>query len=211
MVAAYLDPRSKELTTFGVEDKAKIVKETKIRALAVRAELVATAAAVATPGKGAAHAVVVQDDTYHDLFDALENAGVAEAHEEQLPGAEGAEQEHNAFLYDVEREMQEYAAAPKIPRATQVNGKHVLNNPLEWWKVRCHKLPILSLLARRSLCVPATSAPSERLFSTAGLTIANARAGLLPDNAADLIFLHEAWPVMKEQVRRKRELADMNN
>ena len=172
MVAAYLDPRSKELTTFGVEDKAKIVKETKIRALAVRAELVATAAAVATPGKGAAHAVVVQDDTYHDLFDALENAGVAEAHEEQLPGAEGAEQEHNAFLYDVEREMQEYAAAPKIPRATQVNGKHVLNNPLEWWKVRCHKLPILSLLARRSLCVPATSAPSERLFSTAGLTIA---------------------------------------
>ena len=211
MVAAYLDPRSKELTTFGVEDKAKIVKETKIRALAVRAELVATAAAVATPGKGAAHAVVVQDDTYHDLFDALENAGVAEAHEEQHPGAEGAEQEHNAFLYDVEREMQEYAAAPKIPRATQVNGKHVLNNPLEWWKVRCHKLPILSLLARRSLCVPATSAPSERLFSTAGLTIANARAGLLPDNAADLIFLHEAWPVMKEQVRRKRGLADMNN
>ena len=211
MVAAYLDPRSKELTTFGVEDKAKIVKETKIRALAVRAELVATAAAVATPGKGAAHAVVVQDDTYHDLFDALENAGVAEAHEEQLPGAEGAEQEHNAFLYDVEREMQEYAAAPKIPRATQVNGKHVLNNPLEWWKVRCHKLPILSLLARRSLCVPATSAPSERLFSTAGLTVANARAGLLPDNAADLIFLHEAWPVMKEQVRRKRGLADMNN
>ena len=211
MVAAYLDPRSKELTTFGVEDKAKIVKETKIRALAVRAELVATAAAVATPGNGAAHAVVVQDDTYHDLFDALENAGVAEAHEEQLPGAEGAEQEHNAFLYDVEREMQEYAAAPKIPRATQVNGKHVLNNPLEWWKVRCHKLPILSLLARRSLCVPATSAPSERLFSTAGLTIANARAGLLPDNAADLIFLHEAWPVMKEQVRRKRGLADMNN
>lgn len=211
MVAAYLDPRSKELTTFGVEDKAKIVKETKIRALAVRAELVATAAAVATQGKGAAHAVVVQDDTYHDLFDALENAGVAEAHEEQLPGAEGAEQEHNAFLYDVEREMQEYAAAPKIPRATQVNGKHVLNNPLEWWKVRCHKLPILSLLARRSLCVPATSAPSERLFSTAGLTIANARAGLLPDNAADLIFLHEAWPVMKEQVRRKRGLADMNN
>ena len=211
MVAAYLDPRSKELTTFGVEDKAKIVKETQIRALVVRAELVATAAAVAIPGKGAAHAVVVQDDTYHDLFDALENAGVAEAHEEQLPGAEGAEQEHNAFLYDVEREMQEYAAAPKIPRATQVNGKHVLNNPLEWWKVRCHKLPILSLLARRSLCVPATSAPSERLFSTAGLTIANARAGLLPDNAADLIFLHEAWPVMKEQVRRKRGLADMNN
>ena len=141
----------------------------------------------------------------------MENAGVAEAHEEQLPGAEGAEQEHNAFLYDVEREMQEYAAAPKIPRATQVNGKHVLNNPLEWWKVRCHKLPILSLLARRSLCVPATSAPSERLFSTAGLTIANARAGLLPDNAAYLIFLHEAWPVMKEQVRRKRGLADMNN
>ena len=48
--------------------------------------------------------------------------------------------------------------------------------------------PILSQLCRRVLCIPATSASSERLFSTAGLTITNDRARLLPDNAEDLMF-----------------------
>ena len=43
---------------------------------------------------------------------------------------------------------------------------------------------------------PATSAPSERLFSSAGLTIANNRARLAGDNAARLIFLHDAIPLL---------------
>ena len=73
-------------------------------------------------------------------------------------------------------------------------------------------MPILSLLARRILCIPATSAPSERLFSVAGLTIANDRAGLLPDNAADLIFLRGAWGLLLDNKFRcqmsKIEYAD---
>lgn len=39
---------------------------------------------------------------------------------------------------------------------------------LTWWKLQKDKLPILAALARAYLCIPATSAPSERLFSTAG-------------------------------------------
>ena len=50
------------------------------------------------------------------------------------------------------------------------------------------------------LCIPATSAPVERLFSTAGLTIANDRARLLPDLAEDIIFLHDVWPVIDKFV-----------
>jgi hypothetical protein len=66
-----------------------------------------------------------------------------------------------------------------------------LYNPLDWWKINESRFPRLAVLARRILCIPATSAPSERLFSAAGLTIANDRASLLPDNASMLIFLHE--------------------
>jgi hypothetical protein len=47
------------------------------------------------------------------------------------------------------------------------------------------------------LCIPATSAPSERLFSTAGLTVSKKRARLNGGNAAALIFLHENLDILK--------------
>lgn len=40
-------------------------------------------------------------------------------------------------------------------------------NPFEWWANKKSKYPILSRLARIYLAVPATSTPSERLFSNA--------------------------------------------
>ena len=45
--------------------------------------------------------------------------------------------------------------------------------------------------------IPATSAPVERLFSHAGLTITEKRNRLAEDVAADLIFLNATW----EQLR----------
>jgi hypothetical protein len=42
------------------------------------------------------------------------------------------------------------------------------NNPLEWWKSNGKRFPILSEMAIRYLCIPATSAPAERVFSSAG-------------------------------------------
>jgi hAT family C-terminal dimerisation region len=74
----------------------------------------------------------------------------------------------------------------------------VLSDPLQWWQVQEKMLPILSVLARRMLCVPATSAPTERVFSVAGLTISKCRASVLPRNASDLIFLHDSWLVAEE-------------
>ena len=85
-----------------------------------------------------------------------------------------------------------------------LTGKKSITNPLPWWKARRGDFPILSELVRRTLCVPASSAPSERLFSHAGLTIANDRARLLPENAANLVYVHDAWPIM-ENIMAKRQ------
>lgn len=52
-----------------------------------------------------------------------------------------------------------------IPIMTKLNGGRVMTNPLSWWKNKQRQLPLMSDLARRILCIPATSAPSERVFS----------------------------------------------
>jgi hypothetical protein len=60
------------------------------------------------------------------------------------------------------------------------------------------KYKLLSTLASRILCIPATSAPLERAFSVAGLTIAKDRVRLASGTANDLIFLHEAIPAIEK-------------
>ena len=67
-------------------------------------------------------------------------------------------------------------------------------------------LPILSRLARRTLCIPATSAPSERVFSMAGLTVSNLRASLSSDNASSLIFLHDVWDIAEDFQSKRAQL-----
>ena len=62
-------------------------------------------------------------------------------------------------------------------------------NSTRWWKNYSTQLPLLTILARRYLCIPATSVPSERAFSTAG-NIVNAKCScLLPENTNMLTFL----------------------
>ncbi len=94
----------------------------------------------------------------------------------------------------VEAELTLFLAEPAIKRLERnTAGTFSVNDPLQWWKMKEVRFPIIAKIARDILCIPATSAPSERLFSAAGLTIAADRARLLPDNAAMLIFLHENW------------------
>ena len=78
------------------------------------------------------------------------------------------------------------------------NGCEIFSDPLIWWQLQSKTLPLLSTLARRILCIPATSAPSERVFSSAGLTISKCRASLQPQHASELIFLHDSWEFAEE-------------
>ncbi len=51
------------------------------------------------------------------------------------------------------------------------------------------KYPLLSPLAKAYLSIPATSVPSERVFSTAGDIVTAQRSQLLPEIVDMLIFL----------------------
>jgi hypothetical protein len=91
--------------------------------------------------------------------------------------------------------VDEIARYKEIP---QLDIRDKTINPLTWWKGKVDVFPIMSKVARQVLCIPATSAPAERVFSAAGHTISQNRASLRSDNAASIIFFHDSWNVMEE-------------
>lgn len=62
---------------------------------------------------------------------------------------------------------------------------------LAWWSTQKETYPKLSMLARMIMAIPATSAPSERIFSTAGLTVNAKRSSLAPSTVDKIVFVHE--------------------
>ena len=70
------------------------------------------------------------------------------------------------------------------------------DDPLCWWKLNDHKLPMLGQLARRYLVIQATSSP--KLFSKAGQVSTSANAQLKPQKVDQLVLLTEnLWNVSK--------------
>ena len=80
-----------------------------------------------------------------------------------------------------ERDIQQYRCL-NIPSIDDI---------LVWWSTQTNTYPRLSNLARTILPMPATSTPSERIFSIAGLTVNAKRSSLAPSSVDKIIFIHE--------------------
>ena len=83
-----------------------------------------------------------------------------------------------------ELEVSQYKKEPSI-NATE--------NPLTWWRQNSERYPSLAILAKKYLCIPATSVPSERVFSTAGDIVTAQRSQLKSEHVDRLIFLKKNW------------------
>ena len=62
---------------------------------------------------------------------------------------------------------------------------------LEWWKKNELFFPRLSILAKKYLCIPASSTPSERIFSLCGTLVSKKRSRLSPSKVGLLVFLNK--------------------
>jgi hypothetical protein len=62
------------------------------------------------------------------------------------------------------------------------------DDPLKWWAARSSSLPLVSLLARKYLAIPATSVPSERLFSDCGHVMSKRRTRLSARIFGKIVF-----------------------
>ncbi|XP_017291101.2 E3 SUMO-protein ligase ZBED1-like [Kryptolebias marmoratus] len=80
----------------------------------------------------------------------------------------------------IELELSMYLQAP---------GPDSETNPLEWWKQHELNFPLVARLAKKYLCIPATSSSSERAFSASGNIITCKRSCLKPDTVDQLVFL----------------------
>ena len=75
------------------------------------------------------------------------------------------------------------------PMKMKTDGKY--NNPLQWWAVSKDTYPELAKLAKKYLSIPATSAPSERVWSRTARVLTARRASTSPDLISAIMFVQE--------------------
>lgn len=66
-----------------------------------------------------------------------------------------------------------------------------ITDPLLWWKANCSEFEHLSMMARQYLAIPATSAPSERVWSRASNLLNSKRSKLKEEALQRMMFFKE--------------------
>ena len=94
------------------------------------------------------------------------------------------------FFYPVDQQQSSSDAEAEVTQYFTGKPAHPSTDPLQWWKTNCYRFPGIAKVAKKILCIPATSVPSERIFSAAGIIVNKLRASLSNDNVDALIFLH---------------------
>ncbi len=64
-----------------------------------------------------------------------------------------------------------------------------VKDPLQWWQVNGPRFPTAALLARRYLSMPASSAPSEAVFSRMNVVINARRGRTLPERTEKMVMM----------------------
>lgn len=102
---------------------------------------------------------------------------------EMLLGDDGTDETSTGNMHSTEAdEVEQYFQEKPVSRSSDI---------FLWWQNNCGRYPRLSAIAMGLLMTPATSAASERTFSTAGLTVSKLRSSLKPSHVDALIFLNK--------------------
>jgi hypothetical protein len=83
------------------------------------------------------------------------------------------------------------------------------NDPLKWWKENGAKYPYVATIARKYLAIPATSAPSERVWSRLARILSLRRACLSDDLVGRMMYVKENLLFLQKHYcsLRKKEMS----
>lgn len=92
-------------------------------------------------------------------------------------------------LFNIFKQNQLRQASDEVTEYLREDKITFSHNPFEWWVSKKSKYPILTKIARIYLAAPATSTPSERLFSDAGNLLSEKRTRMDSELFKRIMFL----------------------
>jgi hypothetical protein len=162
--ASALDPRTKNLKTYSKEDRNKIwagLHQNAIQhcqllggTLPITQQEMIKQAKQDPTGPYSSYLQDLLEERYHSDEDVADEVG-----EEDGVANKAREIEHEINKYKTLSALRFH------------DNSKIFADPLIWWKQKKLHFPIFSCLAQKYLCIPATEAPSERIFSTASLLL----------------------------------------
>lgn len=125
------------------------------------------------------------------------------------PIHEPASKRQRMFVRDKEPLLVERQTPPidpysEITRYNDAAGIPLDGDALAWWKANELCYPRLAEMARHYLSMPASSAPSERVFSAANLIVTNRRRRLDPENISRLTVMKRNMLLYNMLLERER-------
>lgn len=188
-LAVVLDPRTKFMTCFNATHRARVWLMLSKQMLDVyklqHPEHTAAVTDADAAGAGCVSTATPANTSFYGMNLAVDpDADQNETYDDTVTDAQAL------LLGRIQSEVSLYKKEPPIDTTA---------NPLDWWKAKHIAYPLMAVVARKWLAVPASSAASERLFSTAGLTVTKLRNRLGADRVSTLVFLKAAWPALEAQ------------
>ena len=174
LIAAALDPRFRRVKFLSPDESLKL--QVKVQALALEVNRGVIESQQQQHTTEAQTSASVTEKRPVSLLDPLLGSDSEETSSQNDSGDEA-----DVISHSVREEILKYFGEQPLPKST---------DPLQWWKANEARFPSLAVLANSYLCVPATSTPSERLFSAAGNIVSKKRASLSPEHVDMLTFLH---------------------
>lgn len=175
--ATFLDPRFKK-ATFGVESNANNTQEWIFHEIAYLIK----SKSQTSQAEESATAVEVQSlNEKSDIWGFLDHKLQQISHSTSINGKVNS---------SADIELKRYLDLDYLPRTGC--------NPLKFWERNKTVFRHLYELLLKYLCIPATSVPSERLFSKAGKLITNRRNLLSGKNVNKLLFLNNNINIFDE-------------